>query len=46
MIGNANELGMEWRMKDGESQSELLVMNCQLPLHNELLLGLSDLYFG
>lgn len=34
------------RLKQGEMESELLVQNCSIPTHTELVLGLSDLYFG
>ncbi|CAD8183668.1 unnamed protein product [Paramecium octaurelia] len=41
-----DELPFSLKFKNGESISELLIPNCQIPLHNEILYGVSDLYFG
>ncbi|CAK86618.1 unnamed protein product (macronuclear) [Paramecium tetraurelia] len=41
-----DELPFSLKFKNGESTSELLIPNCQIPLHNEILYGVSDLYFG
>ncbi|CAD8186423.1 unnamed protein product [Paramecium pentaurelia] len=41
-----DELPFSLKFKNGEATSELLIPNCQIPLHNEILYGVSDLYFG
>ncbi|CAD8168936.1 unnamed protein product [Paramecium pentaurelia] len=41
-----DELPFSLKFKNGETISELLIPNCQIPLHNEILYGVSDLYFG
>ncbi|CAD8099561.1 unnamed protein product [Paramecium sonneborni] len=41
-----DELPFTLKFKNGESTSELLIPNCQIPLHNDILYGVSDLYFG
>ncbi|CAD8110963.1 unnamed protein product [Paramecium sonneborni] len=47
MIKQQNdELPFQLKFKNGETISELLIPNCQIPLHNDIIYGVSDLYFG